>query len=249
MSVSQEELLAFIDGELAADAAARIEAAIADDPALRAEVKRQRELARHMHGSFAPVMRAEIPGRLLEAVHRSPVSWRFRLKTFRQSRRRWNFLFGSILPAAAALACGLLVGIAIERQVLESAPVVTGEHGLVAHGVLAEALEHQLASEQRGSEPVSIGVSYRAGDGHYGHYCRSFTAGTSAGLACRYPDAWRVAALATVQPELRSPYAPAGSVMPPSIRAAIKSTIAGNALGPAAERRARDAGWLARPAP
>ena len=75
----------------------------------------------------------------------------------------------------------------------DSAPFVTGEDALVAHGELARALDAQLASEQRGEEPVLIGLTFKARDGNY---CRSFEmrATRTAGLACRAGSDWQVMA-------------------------------------------------------
>ncbi|HUA77348.1 MAG TPA: hypothetical protein VMA86_06725 [Acetobacteraceae bacterium] len=243
MSISEEDLLAFVDGELEAGKAARIEAMLAGDPALRAEVERQRALALSLRGAFAPTLNEDNPEHLLRAIRAAPVSRRYRAGEFARTLRTRRVIAASILPAGIALACGLLLGIAIGHRALDSALVVPGAGGLVARGALAHALEHQLASEQGGAETVGIGVSYRDRDGRF---CRSFTAGGEAGVACRDPDAWHVAALAAARPQSSGPYAQAGSTMPAAIRAAIQATIAGPAFGPAAERSARAQGWRAR---
>jgi hypothetical protein len=86
---------------------------------------------------------------------------------------------------------------------------------------------------------VRLGVSFRATDGHY---CRSFTLGTTAGLACRDGDAWRIPVLAEGEAE-HGAYRQAGSALPAAVLDAIDQRIAGQALDAQAERAARERGW------
>ena len=244
MTVSREELMAFVDGELRRDEAERMETLVAQDAGLRREVERQKALAAGMRAAIDSRIGAEVPGRFVAAVHGSPVSWRFRLgalwRDIYRSIRIPNVSFGRLWPVLAAAACGLIVGLAVERSILESAPIAAGDNGLLAHGSLAKALQRQLASEQRGTEGVIIGISFRAASGVY---CRSFSASANAGLACHYGDGWRIAALASQVTRPHGEYEQAGSAMPASIRAAVRSMIAGAPLDARAERRARAAGW------
>ena len=53
MKFSQEDLMAYADGELDAETRAAVEAAMAEDPSIAAEVARHRALRDRVHGAFA----------------------------------------------------------------------------------------------------------------------------------------------------------------------------------------------------
>jgi hypothetical protein len=116
---------------------------------------------------------------------------------------------------------------------------------LVAQAGLDEALTNQLASEQTGSAPVQIGVSFRAKSGEL---CRTFSirqAETLSGLACREAGAWNVRVLAHAEGGSTQPgnYRQAGSEMPAAVRAAVDADIADEPLDAAAEAAAQKNGW------
>jgi len=243
MSISREDIIRFVDGDLNADAAARMEARIAEDSELRADVARERELAAGLRGAFAPVLSEQIPPALRAAVMQTPVSVRYRLRaSWREALQKVHsraFMLRTALPAAAALACGLVIGIGVDNNATRGGLIAPGPGGLTAQGALADALDHQLASTQSASTTVSIGISFRAADGHD---CRSFSTSGTAGLACHVDGNWQIAVLASTS-RSQGTYAQAGSEMPPSVRAAIRSMLAGAPFDAAAERRARDGGW------
>jgi negative regulator of sigma E activity len=247
MIVSEERLIAYADGELSGDEARAVEAELKSRPELRAFVEQQQALRRHIHSSLAPVLDEPVPDRLLSAVARAPVSPRWRLsralsRTAQTAANR-PFLLWSGLPAAAALACGLLAGIMIvPASVLD---VRHDDGTIAAQGTLAMALEQNLASAQSATDPVRVGVSFRSKDGRY---CRTFesagAASSLSGVACRDAQGWTVAALAATAPEKNAgAYRMAGSAMPGIIRSTVAGMIAGEPFDAAAERRARDAGW------
>ena len=118
---------------------------------------------------------------------------------------------------------------------------MSGE-GLVARDELARALDTRLSSEGASQGAVSVGLSFRAGDGDY---CRTFVLEpprSVAGLACRDATGWRVTAIgeaAAPGGELRL----ASSALPPAVLAEVDARLDGEALDTAGERDARDAGW------
>ncbi|MFN3843995.1 MAG: zf-HC2 domain-containing protein, partial [Rehaibacterium terrae] len=63
MRISDERLMAYVDGELDAAQAAQVEAAIAADPALAAAVARQRRLRERLRAAFDPVLDQPVPER------------------------------------------------------------------------------------------------------------------------------------------------------------------------------------------
>jgi len=244
MSVSREDIVRFLDGDMRSDEAARLEARLADDAALRADVARERALAQQLRAAFAPIMSEDVPASLVSAVLDTPVSRRYRLRSFlhgvRGAVRTRQFWGKSGLPAAVALACGLLIGIGVTHNVIEGGLLVPDGKGVRAGGALATALDRQLASTQTSADPVTIGVSFRAADGRD---CRSFSTSATAGLACRAGSAWQIAALVPAPAEQKGAYAEAGSTMPPGLRATISQLISGTPFDAAAERHARDNGW------
>lgn len=236
MNLSPEMLSAFIDGELSFDEARRIEEVLKDRPDLLAYVEQQHALRMGLTNALSPALDAPIPDRFLTAIAETPVSWRWRISHALAPRA----LIWSGLPAAAALACGLLIGVAIERN--GNADMIAGAHGgLVAHGQLADALSNKLASEA-GTGP-SVGVSFRAKDGRY---CRTFNTTNAAGVACRDTQNWAVAALTTAPTEAtgQAAYRPAASAMPDLIRKAVSGMIDGAPFDASAERDARNKNWL-----
>lgn len=110
---------------------------------------------------------------------------------------------------------------------------------LIARGALAGALSQQLAGSGQADKAVQIGISFAARDGGY---CRSFTAGASAGLACRDGDTWRIPVLREAPPDTGA-YRQASSAAPVGVLDAIDERIEGAALDAQAERAARDRGW------
>jgi hypothetical protein len=144
------------------------------------------------------------------------------------------------------MAASLVLGALVAWQVLapgEGAPIVAGQGALLAQGGLARALDQQLASEQRGEEPVLIGLTFKSRDGSF---CRSFEmrAVLTAGLACRAGSQWQVTSTDSSlapQGELQQ----AGSALSPAILRAIEARVDGAALDAEAERSAQLAGWKA----
>ncbi len=247
MEPTQEKLDAFVDGELPMDEMRAIEALLITRLDLKAYVERQHRLRSTLASAFAPMMDEAIPQRLRDAVMSAPVSSGVRAKSwlsaFGGTITGANFLLRSAVPSAAALACGLIIGVALQP----SAPSdfrTTSLGQMVAQGELADTLSSRLASEGAPASGPRIGVSFRSRDGQD---CRTFMvqgAGAStAGVACRTGDAWAVTALAAMPRRTQNAYQQAGSDMPPIIRNAVTSMIAGEAYDAAAERTARDRGW------
>lgn len=235
MTLSKDILMQFVDGELAPHDASRIEAEIAKDAEARAFVEMQTALRQQFQGAFAPVMEERPPDKLMAAIAETPVSWRWRLKQQFARRNSWMWMG---LPAAGALALGLVIGIAVNPS--NVGPIGTVNGTLVAQGRLADALNTRLASDTAHANGPQIGISFRAKDGHD---CRTFATNGVAGIACRGEASWNVAALSAAPAETSGTYHMAGSGMPDLIRNAAENMIEGAPFDAAAERQARDRGW------
>jgi len=240
MTFSDETLMAYADGELDPQTAAAVETAMRSDPQIVQRIAQHRALRGRLRAAFDPVLSETVPERLaLARTTATPASnvaaLRLRRPSPRWSWREW-----------AAMAASFIVGALVVIPLMRGAriePLAMRDGHLVANGVLASALSHQLASTQAAGDPVQIGVSFRS---RAAQYCRSFTlreVAPLAGLACREGADWRVRALAPATPggaggEYRQAASP-----PAAVVTAIDAEIQGEALDAAHERAARDRAW------
>lgn len=230
MSEGDAKLMAFVDGELDAAERAEIEAALERDADLRARLEAQRLLRSRVSEAFDGTLSEPVPARLLEAAASNPAA---QVIDFAEQRaRRWG------VREWGAMAASVLVGVFAGVGVMNArAPeIVVTESGVQARGVLARALETQLASDE--DSAVRIGLTFNAEDGRF---CRTFdlTQSDTAGLACREEGAWRVTMTATGEGggEVRM------ASTPREILLAVDDMIAGEPFDAEAEARARDASW------
>lgn len=250
MTISDEKLMAYVDGELDGETRAEVESAAAADAELARRIERQRSLRQRLHAAYDPILEAPLPARLLAAVRGAPagppaakVIPLRRTQTSpapRWSMREWTAI-------AASLIVGALVS-ALALHTLESGPVSSRGGQLIARGALARALSTELASRQPPDAPVAIGVTFLS---HSGDYCRTFSMrGPSglAGLACHDQGAWKLVALARSESAASTAgsYRPAASSIPQSVLDAASAAIAGDALDARAEAAAQASGWVRR---
>jgi hypothetical protein len=246
VNLDDETLMAYADGELDAARRAEIEAALAKDPALAARVEKHRALRAEVAGAFAPVLGDPVPDKLRAAAAGSATA---------ADRKRGNVVpfpaRGTRAPSAPwrarewlAMAASLLIGVVISWRAFSPAStqaIAMSNGALVARGVLASALDRQLAADRPGDGSVKIGLTFKARDGSY---CRSFTlrdAGVT-GLACRAAGEWRIPVTASAD-AAGGDFRQAATGVPPAVMQAIEARIAGGPLDAPAEAQARDAGW------
>ncbi len=239
MNYDDEILMAFADGELDDARNAEIAAAVARDPELARRVDTHRTLRSRAAEAFAPVLAEPVPNALRAAAMGRGTVVNFPGVNAQSSTPRWR------AREWTALAASLLVGVFVGWRVFSPAePLMAAESdALVARGVLAAALDSQLASAQSPGSDVLIGVTFRSREGSF---CRSFVlAGQrTVGLACHAGGDWRIAATVVTDisaGEIRQ----AGSALPTAIAAAIEDRIAGSTFDAAEERDAQANGWAA----
>jgi len=244
-----ETLMAYADGELDPAQRAAIDAAIANDPVLARRVAQQRAMRARLAGAFAKVLDEPVPERLDAAARGASETaapgrgnvLQFPARSARAPGPPWR------AREWAAMAASLLLGVLLSWRLLvpgDSGVIEAVEGGLLARGELAQALEHQLASEQRGQEPVLIGLTFKSRDGNY---CRSFAlrAAQTAGVACRVGSEWRIPATdSSVMPG--GGMQQASSALPPSILRIIEARMEGTALDAEGEKNAQSAAWDAK---
>ena len=250
MTISDETLMAFADGELDAAAAATVEAALRDDPRIAARVAAHRALRARVQAAFAEELAEPVPRRLIDAAMRAPTAAVdapkiVPLDALRKRREHsWRRA-----PLPLAIAASLVLGIGIGFVAWRSAVPILGENAqgaLIADGDLARALSDQL-SGPGAAGGVGIGLSFLS---KAGTYCRTFRiakAVAPAGLACRNGTDWRIDVLtqSAAGPGAQAAYRMAGSDLPPAVLAAVQSRIVDQPLDRTGEIAARRRAWRA----
>ena len=248
MTFDDETLGAYVDGELDQTAIAEIEAAAATDAVLAARIDRARRLKALLGGAFSSVMAepaserftcvvagkaAPASAEIIRFQGKPPVKDKAKSKAPAIARPAsspgWS---GAGLGAmAACLAAGVIIGVI--------APWKTGEESALSpNRAVTVALNRQASGPNAG--PVRIGLSFKARDGAY---CRTFSAGATAGLACREGQAWTIRAAAPAATSADTAYRTAASDTPQAVLDAVDAMIQGAPLDAQAEANARAAGW------
>jgi hypothetical protein len=251
MTISTETLMAYVDGELDAAAAAEVEAAAATDSGIARQLEQQQALRARIGRAMNAELNDPMPEKLLQLVRDAPAgvasvvdagTWRTQSAASRQPRSR--MMWPNWMGFAASVVVGILVGSALFRGAGD-ASLTLRDGRLLAQGVLGKALSTQLASTQAPDARIQIGLSFRD---HDGNYCRSFvvrdTAAT-AGLACRSGESWAVQATAPASVEVTDAAGlrMAASSLPAEISQAVDARIDGSALDATAEKQAQLRGW------
>lgn len=231
MSFDPDTVAAFVDGELDDLTARRIEREAETDPALAAEIARQRALRNRLAAHYSPIIEEPVPDRfraLLAADEKIDTSL-----AARREAKRPRFAAMHWGAIAASLALGLTIGL---KPWTPTADVATEQGALVASGPLARALDTQLASNQPPGAGVRIGLSFRDREGRF---CRSFESGALDGIGCRDGARWQLER--TARGSTDSDYRQASSG---ELATAAAAMMAGDPLDAAAERKARDSNWM-----
>ena len=232
MTLSNETLMALIDGELSPEEALRVETGLRARPDLAAYVEQQRELRHQLHASFEAMMNEPVPRALRETIAKTKPSLPWRIGRALGGIPRGVIWTG--VPAAA-LACGVVIGVALSGNALMG----VRDGSLMARGNLAHALDNQLAAAGPARGP-QIGISFRD---RANHFCRTFTTRTLGGVACHGAQGWTIAALSERTPGSEGTYGTAASGMPDVVRQAVRGMIEGAPLDAAGEAKARERGW------
>jgi anti-sigma factor RsiW len=242
MTVTDEELMAYVDGELDAARSESLRQQIAASADLTRRVADQQALRDRLRHAFDRTLTEPVPSRLTDlALNERVIDFALATRK-RPSRTAWL--------SGLALAAGVVLGIALGPELLQLArdepDVVASGAGIAAGGALDGALSRRLASEQSASDPIRLGVSFIA---HSGEYCRTFTAqhgnDALAGLACRQGATWRIDVLQSV-PIARGDaagYRQAATSLPPLVLQAAEASMVGDALDARGEAEARDRLW------
>src|ERR1700688_791949 len=240
MTPENEQLMAYVDGELQPQARARFELAMAADPVLARSVAAQRALRARLVASFDRQLAEPVPERLLHTARTAPAGTApvvmlspggRRGRSQLQAPRAWA------LPAALAASLLLAGVVAVDLWRAPGAGGFALQSGrLLARGSVAAALSTTLVNSQATDAAARIGFSFRD---HGGRMCRTFWVQVqdSAGLACRAGADWVVetVAAAPAQPGAAGNLRMAGSEWPAAILNEVAQRIDGEALDAAGE--------------
>jgi hypothetical protein len=250
MTISEETLMAYADGELDPSTRASIEAAMREDPEIGKRITRHRALREEMRSAFSAVLDEPVPDRLIAAARGQSVVQKGSVVDLSLAREavRQRVSAGPRRWQPAAMAASLLLGLGLGFLVWHGprALIEPGAGGwLVASTALAEALSTQLSNDRSADRVAVTGLSFR---NKSGDYCRTFSLtgkDASLGLACHEGADWRIKALAQAPHAAANSgnFRTAGSEDSPAIRAAVESSIDGEPLDRAGEITARQAGW------
>jgi negative regulator of sigma E activity len=240
---SLDTLMAFIDGELDASQRAELERALAADAALRERVDRLRTQRRRVEAAFASVLDEQMPDRLSGLLADAPsrpanvvdiAAERGARAASRRAMSSWAAWGGM----AASVAVGVLLGMQLAGR--RDASIGLHDGQVTAGGAIERALSTQLAGTDAAAH-VAVQLSFVDRDGGY---CRTFSTGSVAGLACRRDGRWAVQTLAATAGIAHGGMRQAASPLPRAVLDAVDARIDGTVLDAQRERQARDQGWL-----
>lgn len=202
MTIDDEKLLAYLDGEASPEEAETIARALENDPDLKARLEAQKRLKAQLADHYAPVANEPVPDRFTALLgagsdddETMPAGELVELAEARRERRarrpgwgewRWPQL-GAI---AASLAIGMIAGPTIFDGPDNSTATLGRDFVLAADDPLATALDTQLASTQASDAPIRIGITFVD---QRGNYCRTFDGPELEGVACREEGSWQLA--------------------------------------------------------
>lgn len=235
--IDESMIFAYIDGELEGEERARVQRAIEADPALQAMVAEHHGLAERMRDAFGTVLDEPVPASLWPVERPAADIVSFAQARSRRDRLRGSWGFAQLGAMAATLIAGLVGGAFFTLG--HGDPVVEKDGALVASGQLERALNAQLASAQGERPSVRIGLTFR---NHDGQICRSFSARSAEGVACRDGSSWRMQGLLAPESGQAGEYRTAAS---PATADLIDRLIEGDALDQQQERAAKEANWAA----
>jgi hypothetical protein len=233
MTVSSEDIIAYVDGELGEVDSARIAAAARHDGALAARIAAERALRERLRGHFAPVEHEALPEAWIAAISNATGRTSadiISLDAVRARRARPS------IPRRIWIGRAW-VGTAIAASLVIA--VVAGQpHRPAIPAPLAQALDTQLASAQDGA-PIRMLGTFRRQDGNV---CRVYAGHAASGIACRDRGGWRIEQALPGAKPAPGAYRQAASEQA-ALMAQAQAMMAGDPFDAAQERTARDHGW------
>jgi hypothetical protein len=250
LELTDELLVAFVDGELDATQCAMVRATLDGNPALcrRAdEMRLARDLLREAFpfqpGAAVPAAIDAASKRLAVACARQPRD--SRKPSGLRYRRNIAIAAGFLLCVLAAASYFIVRPAADQTRPMVTALTRIGPENPL-HGVLESTASAELIKIPGEDAAVRAVLTFRAKDGRF---CREFEilddSGSSTGIACREDGHWRTEVLASggVAAPTGNSYTPAGGSDEAAVAEVYESLIQGEPLGIEEEARLLADGW------
>lgn len=246
MVCDDDTLVAYLDGQLDEAQCASIEAALPDDPVLRARLDNLARASELAQRSLEPVLREPIPPALIAAIWRAPDPRAEMPPPGTAKRRAVGFTRWFLQPRWALASIVLALGAG--GLVLRPGGGTLAPGDTLAGHALALALDAAASGETlltRGATLELLG-SFVTADGRA---CRAFQQrkdGTDTlAIACRVDaaDAWRVAFAQTRPADDAAGYQPAGDPRTEAADVFLRDILRATALDAGEERGLIERGW------
>lgn len=255
MTLSDDVLSAYIDGELSVDETARVERALEDDAQARARLAAFKRVQALVGEADRLSRVGDAPAHVVAAIRAAPPLG---------ERRGWFDGFAAAFESVFALPRSALAGFAV--LMLAVGIVAFGAGRLISDPddtALLSAANDASAGSPLGLalERVSMGGGVDTARGHItliatfrdreGRYCREYDYGAAApgtasvtGIACRTDGGWRVeVAVLTENDAVATGYVPASDEAHRAIDAFVRDRADGAPLDAAGEAQVMARGW------
>jgi anti-sigma factor RsiW len=273
MSVTDEDLMAFADGELSGADAERVSAAVAADPALSARIEAERRLRTMLGDHLAPVAAEAVPESLTLMIAAAAAEETeqdmtdapagdpplreepARVLDFATARAKRQADARAAKTARGALSGGAPrwgTGAAIAASLVlglvlgsqfAERGVVTERNGAL---VASGALAKGLDTQLASAGTDAAPLRMLASFRRSGgDFCRVFDGGGTAGIACKHEGRWTLERTAAGSRDDAGEYRQAGSAQG-ELMVAAQEMAAGEPLDAAQERAAQAKGWRDR---
>jgi len=233
MDITDELIIAYVDGELDIELAKRLSIEIARDGVLRTRMEDQVRLKARIQSTYGALIHEVVPPRFGALLYDS-----YRPQPRRRYAGGMRRDIGWFAMAAAAL-----LGVGVWSSRTHADLVAHSELGYVAAGALANALEHQSGEPAAGRHgSFRVVASFQDKDGRY---CRLFEGSRKgSGVACRTDARWQIIGLTSdkASPSAES-YRRASSGMSPALLAVVQDLGASEPLTPEQEKAVLSASW------
>lgn len=233
MTVTREQISAWVDGELGGAEAKAAAATVAADPALAEEAAKLRALRDRLTMHFAPILDAPVPDRLTALLTTGSDS--AEVVDFTAARQRAVAQAARPVWASNWLRYG---GPAIAAALVLAVVLRVPDAGTYAQGPLVAALDNQFGATQPADAPMRMLLSFANAKGEL---CRGYSGGSESGVACRDNTGWRLEHKFAGSAGTGTDYRQAGGET--ELMAAIQTMAIGEPLDSAGEVVAQANGW------
>lgn len=248
---SDQDLIAFLSGELAMPQAEVLALALEQDLDLAQRLEKLDPMAQAVRDAFEPILALPVPAHLREAVlKRQAEASADNVVSFasaKMKREARQFRWPQYAAMAASLVVGLVLGMQSQFGAVigladnKEAMVIASADGPIISKQVAQLLSSQaggVVQEIKGVGSARASISFRDTQNHF---CRQFSIDSQStatdGVACHNGGQWRVAAIGTRAVEGGEIRTASGDAAP-AVLAAVDALIEGDPMDAAAEKAA-----------